>query len=72
MKEFLSCASSFLKAKVLMFLEEGGSGEEEVVEEWSRVCIEMASNPIPGNMKVQSRLQSQYFPLPFSPDGPMR
>lgn len=35
MKEFLSCAKSFIKAKVLILLEEGSSGEEEVVEGWS-------------------------------------
>lgn len=42
-----------------MLLEEEGRSEEETVEGWSRVCFEMASNPIPGNMVVQDRFHSR-------------
>lgn len=69
MNIFLSYPDYFLKAKIIIIiiiLEEEGSGEEEDVEVWCRYCIEMANNPIAGNMVVQSGLHSQYFSYCFS------
>ena len=47
----------FLKTKILT-LKEGGSGEEEDVEGWSRVGTDMASDPIPGKTEGQGDLHS--------------
>lgn len=67
---FLSYPDYFLKAKITIMLEERGSAEKEDIEVWSKCFIEMASNPLAGNMECRVGFTPSIF-LAVSLNGPM-